>query len=96
METNKERYGLNFPEIIGRKGGQVSRGGGFAYGPLGHDRAVVAGTKGGRARKGNKYPKIKVTVEGDNDLPVEKVSTHTRRVSKIKKGLQLLRRRFLP
>ena len=45
--TNKQRYGLSFYESIGRKGGQISRGGGFA---MNHQLAVEAGRKGGKAR----------------------------------------------
>lgn len=44
--TNKQRYGLNFYEQIGRKGGKISRGGGFA---MNRDLAVEAGRKGGKA-----------------------------------------------
>lgn len=49
--TNKQRYGMNFYEQIGRKGGQVSRGGGFAKDP---ELARVAGAKGGRASRRTK------------------------------------------
>lgn len=44
--TNKSRYGLNFYEQIGRRGGRKSRGGGFAANP---ELAVEAGRKGGKA-----------------------------------------------
>lgn len=50
-QTNKQRYGLNFYEVIGRKGGSISRGGGFAKNP---DLARVAGQKGGRASRRTK------------------------------------------
>lgn len=46
--TNKQRYGLNFYEQIGRKGGEISRGGGFA---MNRDLAVEAGRKGGKASR---------------------------------------------
>ena len=46
--TNKQRYGLSFYESIGRKGGQISRGGGFT---MNRELAVEAGRKGGRARR---------------------------------------------
>ncbi len=46
--TNKQRYGLSFYEQIGRKGGKISRGGGFA---VNRDLAVEAGRKGGRASR---------------------------------------------
>lgn len=46
--TNKARYGLDFYAQIGRKGGQKSRGGGFA---VSHEAAVAAGYKGGKARR---------------------------------------------
>lgn len=46
--TNKQRYGMNFYEVIGRKGGTISRGGGFAKN---RQLAVEAGRKGGRASR---------------------------------------------
>lgn len=46
--TNKMRYGANFYETIGRKGGQVSSGGGFA---ANRELAVIAGRKGGKASR---------------------------------------------
>jgi general stress protein YciG len=46
--TNKQRHGLHFYETIGRKGGQISRGGGFA---MNRELAVEAGRRGGRARR---------------------------------------------
>lgn len=49
--TNKTRYGLNFYEQIGRKGGKISRGGGFA---VNRELAVEAGRKGGRASRRTK------------------------------------------
>lgn len=49
--TNKQRYGLNFYEQIGRKGGRISRGGGFA---MNHELAVEAGRKGGKASRKNR------------------------------------------
>ncbi len=49
--TNKQRYGANFYELIGRRGGTVSRGGGFAKDP---DLARRAGAKGGRASRRTK------------------------------------------
>ena len=51
--TNKARYGKDHYEKIGRKGGTISRGGGFA-GPDSHERAVEAGRKGGLASKRGK------------------------------------------
>ncbi|GAP53475.1 hypothetical protein AHiyo6_00400 [Arthrobacter sp. Hiyo6] len=47
-QTNKERYGEDFYTKIGRKGGHISRGGGFA---MDRDLAVEAGRKGGRASR---------------------------------------------
>jgi general stress protein YciG len=49
--TNKQRYGANFYESIGRLGGAVSRGGGFAKNP---DLAREAGRKGGQASRRRK------------------------------------------
>lgn len=46
--TNKRLYGKNFYKKIGEKGGKISRGGGFADTPLGHERAVEAGRRGGK------------------------------------------------
>lgn len=46
--TNKQRYGKNFYRKIGRKGGKISRGGGFASS---HELAVEAGRKGGKASR---------------------------------------------
>lgn len=51
--TNKQRYGLSFYEQIGRKGGQISRGGGFATNP---ELARSAGRKGGQARRKPQLP----------------------------------------
>ena len=44
--TNKQRYGLLFYQQIGKKGGEISRGGGFAYN---RELARTAGSKGGKA-----------------------------------------------
>jgi general stress protein YciG len=49
--TNKQRYGMNFYESIGRLGGKKSRGGGFAKNP---QLAREAGAKGGRASRRTK------------------------------------------
>lgn len=49
--TNKQRYGMNFYMEIGRRGGTISRGGGFAKDP---ELARVAGAKGGRASRRTK------------------------------------------
>jgi general stress protein YciG len=49
--VHKQRYGLNFYEQIGRKGGKISRGGGFA---MNRDLAVEAGRKGGKASRRTK------------------------------------------
>ena len=46
--TNKMRYGAAFYESIGRKGGQISRGGGFAANP---ELARIAGQRGGKASR---------------------------------------------
>ena len=55
--TNKARYGDDFYQRIGAVGGQKSRGGGFASqkrgkdGLTGHERARIAGSKGGYKSK---------------------------------------------
>ena len=49
--TNKQRYGMNFYEQIGQKGGKISRGGGFAKNA---ELARIAGAKGGRASRRTK------------------------------------------
>lgn len=57
--TNKARYGEGFYSRIGKKGGQNGHLGGFASevigkdGLTGHERAKIAGAKGGRiSRRG--------------------------------------------
>ena len=50
-QTNKQRYGAQFYEVIGRRGGAISRGGGFAKNP---ELARVAGRKGGQASRRKK------------------------------------------
>ncbi len=49
--TNKMRYGANFYESIGAKGGKISRGGGFAKNP---NLAREAGRRGGMASRRRK------------------------------------------
>ena len=49
--TNKQRYGMNFYESIGRKGGQISKGGVFAKNP---ELARIAGARGGKASRRTK------------------------------------------
>jgi general stress protein YciG len=46
--TNKQRYGQNFYGQIGRKGGMISRGGGFA---VNRELAREAGAKGGKVSR---------------------------------------------
>lgn len=46
-ETNKQRYGLNYYSTIGKKGGELSKGGGFKDREL----ASKAGRKGGSISK---------------------------------------------
>ncbi len=54
-ETNKKLYGADFYSVVGKLGGSVSAGGGFASNKVGADgltgkqRAKVAGVKGGQA-----------------------------------------------
>jgi general stress protein YciG len=52
--TNKMLYGLTFYENIGRKGGKISRGGGFA---LNRELASIAGRKGGITSRRTKASK---------------------------------------
>jgi len=47
-ETNKKRYGVDFYKNIGREGGKISKGGGFAANP---ELAREAGRKGGLVKK---------------------------------------------
>lgn len=54
--TNKQRYGLQFYPQIGRKGGLISRGGGFA---TNLELAKEAGRKGGKA---SRRPKGKMEI----------------------------------
>lgn len=49
--TNKQRYGMNFYENIGRAGGTKSRNGGFAKNRA---LAVEAGRRGGLASRRRK------------------------------------------
>lgn len=56
--TNIHRYGKNYYEQIGRKGGKISRGGGFAANP---ELAVEVGRKGGSAPR-----RTKQQMEADN------------------------------
>ena len=57
MQTNKQRYGdgsngkPSFPQVIGRLGGLLSRGGGFSSNP---ELARAAGAKGGKAPRRKK------------------------------------------
>jgi hypothetical protein len=46
-EKNKKRYGADFYRIIGAKGGQNGRTGGFAAGEEGRKRASRYGAIGG-------------------------------------------------
>lgn len=53
MQTNKDRYGDNFPKQIGRKGGKISRNGGFQVGSiLAREAGRYGGTKS-RRTEGN-------------------------------------------
>jgi general stress protein YciG len=51
--TNKSLYGLGYYKEIGRKGGRISRGGGFA---ANLELAKEAGRKGGSAPRHIKRP----------------------------------------
>lgn len=50
-KTTKQRYGNDFYQKIGAKGGAKSRGGGFTYNP---ELASIAGKKGGQVSKRGK------------------------------------------
>lgn len=50
-QTNKDRYGKEFYREIGRKGGLISRGGGFGKN---RELAREAGRKGGMASRRKK------------------------------------------
>lgn len=55
-ETMEKKYGsmTEYFRTIGAKGGAKSRGGGFAQGEAGRERAKIAGAKGGRISKRSK------------------------------------------
>lgn len=52
--TNKLRYGNDFYINIGKAGGMKSRGGGFAAGEEGRQRAKIAGSLGGKNSRRNR------------------------------------------
>jgi general stress protein YciG len=58
--TNISRYGENFYSDIGREGGKISRGGGFASD---RDLAVEAGRKGGTISRRTKVQRERSTNE---------------------------------
>jgi uncharacterized protein len=47
-QTNKQRYGMNFYEVIGAAGGRASNTGGFAKN---RELAKIAGQRGGKASR---------------------------------------------
>lgn len=49
--TNKKKYGADFYEVIGRKGGKLGRTGGFY---ANRELARIAGARGGRISKRTK------------------------------------------
>lgn len=55
-KINKARHGDDFYKRIGKIGGQISRGGGFA---ANRELARVAGAKGGRISKRGKSKHVK-------------------------------------
>ena len=62
--SNKARYGDDFYKKIGRKGGEISTGGGFAKN---RELAVLAGRKGGVASRNTKELCLRGhRLEGDN------------------------------
>lgn len=50
-KTNKARYGEDFYQVQGAKGGKLGRTGGFAAGEDGRKRARIAGAIGGLKSK---------------------------------------------
>jgi len=59
-KVNKTKYGDDFYEVIGRKGGRLGKTGGFACerkgadGLTGRERASLAGRKGGQISRRTK------------------------------------------
>lgn len=81
--TNKMRYGLTFYTQIGRKGGKISRGGGFA---VNRELASEAGRKGGMAsRRG--VSKSRYTGPTEQDYLETIDPKHETLMSKIRKRL---------
>lgn len=54
-ETTRQRYGQQFMEERGRKGGKIGHGGGFAT--MDKDKLIKVSRKGGRAPKAPKVSK---------------------------------------
>lgn len=82
-QTIKFKYGDDFYHKAGRKGGLISRGGGFGDN---RELAVEAGRKGGKGRLGKNYPqriklyelernsKLKILAQRpDQDKPTEQM-----------------------
>lgn len=69
-ETNKAKYGRDFYQEIGRKGGRNGHLGGFAANP---ELAKIAGAKGGRISKRGKAKKT-MTRDVDGLEPWERVA----------------------
>ena len=69
MLKNKQLYGVDFPQRIGRKGGRISRGGGFASDKVGEDgltgkqRAAQVGVIGGKLSQRGVSKRDSVSVE---------------------------------
>ena len=73
MLKNKQLYGVDFPQRIGRKGGKISRGGGFASDKVGEDgltgkqRASQAGVVGGKVSQRGPSKRSEVSVLTSED-----------------------------
>jgi hypothetical protein len=53
-ETNRKKYGKDFYKTNGAIGGKKSKGGGFAAGEAGRERARIYGAIGGRISRRKK------------------------------------------
>lgn len=91
--TNKQRYGHEFYRQIGRKGGLLSKGGGFTN----HDLAREAGRKGGKASRRIKsilYDIMMISLVGGEPMIGPKDYTMTRIRKDYLKKLAYIARHF--